>query len=86
MENSVSSAVVDSITRISAGAAGILGVENSDHLVQMVDQSGALMITHQPPHDWITPLIQGVIAIFTIIFQWRSGRRKKSLNDQIRKY
>ena len=86
MENSVSSAVVDSVTRISAGAAGILGVENSDHLVQMVDQSGVLMITHQPPHDWITPLIQGIIALVTIIFQWRSGRRKKSLNDQMRKY
>tara|TARA_B110000503_G_C7121298_1_gene402645 strand:+ start:232 stop:483 length:252 start_codon:yes stop_codon:yes gene_type:complete len=83
MRDQITTHVTDTVQRIAIAAAGIVGVDNAEALASVADQ-GAQIAGRSAQHpDWIEPLIQGIIALATILIQLFATRRKKRLNDQV---
>jgi len=74
--------VVDIATRTAIATVGMVGVENADVLIDQVSKSAANSGSAAGSPDWVEPLIQGIIAILSIIAAFfRKPSRSRSRNN-----
>ena len=62
---------------VAIGAAGIIGVDQVDGIVPSVEVINGVAASASSGPDWVEPLLQGLIAIFTIIATWFRSRPKR---------
>lgn len=67
---------------LAIGAAGIIGVDQAPKLIESSVQISAGAASGGGSPDWIEPLLQGIIAIVTIIAQFFRNRPPKQKRDQ----
>lgn len=79
MIRTVTSKIQDTVEAVGVAAAGIIGVQNGDVLASAVDQGNKVAESAANAPDWVEPLLQGIIAVVTIIIQFFRNRpaRKK---------
>ncbi len=74
--------VVDLATRTAIATVGIVGVENADIIVDQMSKSAANSGAAAGSPDWVEPLIQGIIAILSIIAAFfRKPSRSRNRNN-----
>jgi hypothetical protein len=76
------SKILDFMQDTAIAAAGIIGIDQAPQLLDSGAKISSAAASGGGSPDWIEPLLQGLIAVITIIAQFFKNRPPKRKRDQ----